>query len=153
MTVIDEHSDPRVDLGGANWLHHYNAKYLLCRRLRHAWDEGGFSHVRLAYGLTGEHWTCLRCGTTRLDVFDEITGERVESAKYDHPDDYKRPDDTDAPSAPEIRLALAAVRSADDFYGNQISEAFASVVAKYDDGTEQVTLTKRGQRKPRRKRT
>ena len=70
----------------------YNAEFMLCRDLRHAWDEGASSKFIVSVGFVGRHLTCMRCGTERVDVYGK-NSMALEGRRYNYPDGYQRQKD------------------------------------------------------------
>ena len=65
--------------------------FIICRTLRHAWDPIGAGERRPEFGSL-VCLRCERCGTLRYDKFSRLTGERLSTPQYVHPDGYRDAD-------------------------------------------------------------
>jgi hypothetical protein len=65
--------------------------FITCRTLRHSWDAIPTGERRPKFG-TLVTLRCTRCGTLRYDKFSRITGERISTPQYVHPDGYRDAD-------------------------------------------------------------
>lgn len=78
-------------------------QYFTCRvgSLRHAWmDHDGSGFRRPPFG-TAVHYECMRCGTIRRDIVDQLRGE-LRQRRYYHPTGYQTARD-ERPSTAEMR--------------------------------------------------
>lgn len=83
--------------------------FLLCRDLRHAWDEPVY--LRGFGGGVTRVLTCIRCGTERHDAVT-FSGRRT-GQRYKHPEGYLSPAGAGRLDPEKIRarlLATAVVR-------------------------------------------
>lgn len=80
-------------------------EYIECKTYGHSWDEYNARYADAApRGTDRLTLRCTRCGTTRHDTFDKVTGE-VETRKYVYPSGYKEAVGV-KPSRAALRLML-----------------------------------------------